>query len=749
MKKIVLISFVLCSLIAHVFALHKSYTYDISELQFVNDTIENQIYSNIVWSDSYNENTEIGYPLLPVFHHFIEIPESMMVDSVSISLSNSVSGVLNYQIKPMQYPIPTSLDFSDQPFVKNEDVYRQNAELPQNNLVLYRTDLSRNRKTLSLSVCPFKYNPSNNRYIAYSVADIEIYTHETIQQTNRSVYTDIGLPYYEYVIITNSSLASAFEPFAQWKRAKGYNVGIVDIADILSNSYLSNGDLISGINDDAGKLRQYLTYSYNSVGTKYALLGGDASIIPTRYGYAHSIFAGGCKYIPSDLYFSELNSNWDKNNNGFYGERQDSLEYGVEIYVGRLLCTSSSEVKNWITKLLRYEIHPGYGDYSYLGRALFSQSDQMQYNGEAESIKQKLNGHITCTILNEQPSYKARNPIAPLGQDIISSINTTHYGLLGNFNHGGPLSYGVATDSCYDNSSQNNVNHVITAIDTYDNDNTWLNSSIPDSGNGFDNLSNDLYPSVMYSISCTNMPFDIYKMPSNYYNLARVFTCRSNGGGPAYLGNTREGFTYLSTDLYQFFIDNILIDTLNHIGIAESKSKSTMGDNEDEKHWILHAHNILGCPEMSLYTQVPSTFSNINVGISNNHMYITTGTASLGTRICLSGYVDGVYTQYVVVNNNTATFNIIPDNYSLVISKPNYIPYILTSDNCYLQDEIITSNQTYNGCSTFTIGSDITPLKPYGKVEVENGSTLTIQNGGSVIIKNDFEVKLGGQLIIQ
>lgn len=31
----------------------------------------------------------------------------------------------------------------------------------------------------------------------------------------------------------------------------------------------------------------------------------------------------------------------------------------------------------------------------------------------------------------------------------------------------------------------------------------------------------------------------------------------------------------------------------------------------------------------------------------------------------------------------------------------------------------------------------------------QNGSTLTIQNGGSVVIKNDFEVKLGGQLIIQ
>ena len=734
MKRILLLSFVLCSFIAHVSALHKTYMYDISELQFVNDTIENQIYSNIVWSDSYNENAEIGYPSLPIFHHIIEISESTMVDSVTISLSNSVSGVLNYHIKPMQYPIPTSLDFIDQAFVKNEDVYQQNTELPINNLVSYRTDLSRDKKTLSLSICPFKYNPSNNTYTAYSVADIEIYTHETTQQTNRSVYTDIGLPYYEYVIITNSSLVSAFEPFAQWKRAKGYNVGIVDIADILSNSYLSNGDLVSGINDDAGKLRQYLIYSYNSVGTKYALLGGDVSVVPIRYAAQDS--------IPSDFYYSELNSNWDYNNNGYYGEYSDITDYGAEIYVGRLLCTSATEVKNWIAKLLRYEINPGNGDYSYLGRALFSQADQMQRDSEAESIQQKLIGNITCTILNEYPSYNAYSPTFPMGYDIISDINETHYGLLGNFNHGSAIDYGVATNAC--NLYGHDVHHNICAFDSYDTHDEWLYSAMPDDNNGFDNLTNGHYPSIMYSISCSNMPFDSYETPDGTYNLGKVFTCKSNGGGPAYLGNTRTGYVGSSTQLYQNFLDTILLNIdVNHIGIAEALSKFKY-----RVLHLIHAHNILGCPEMSLYTRVPSTFS-INVNISNNHMYVSTGAASVGTRICLSGYVNGVYTQYVVVNNNTATFNTIPDNYSLVISKPNYIPYILTSDNCYLQDEIITSNQTIGGCSIFTIGSDVTPLKPYGKVEVENGSTLTIQNGGSVIIKNDFEVKLGGQLIIQ
>jgi hypothetical protein len=547
------------------------------------------------------------------------------------------------------------------------------------------------------------------------------------------------------VIITSAQLAPAFEPFAEWKRAKGYDVGIVHISDILNNPNLAAGDTITNVADNAGKLRQYLIYSYNAVQTKYVLLGGDYTVVPIRYAREYS------NDIPSDFYYSELNSNWDRNNNGKYGESADYVDYGAELYIGRLLCDNIEEIKNWTKKVLQYEINPGDGDYSYLGRALFTQSDHMQRNQEAERTQQKLQDHITCTIYNEYPSYDAIQPTFPYGSDIITSINNTHYGLLSNFNHGGPLSYGVASKG-YAAGGQD-VNHGISAMDCYDLDDNLLYSNMPEENNGFDNLTNEKYPSIMYSTSCKNMPFDDYETPSGTYNLGRVFTCQSNGGGPAYMGNTRNGYTTedstqmgASLTLCHNFFDTIVNPRINHLGMAEALLKIKYNIS---KNYLRHSHNLLGCPEMSLYTRIPNIFDNLVVNYTNNHMTVSTGiTDSVECRICLAGIVDGAYRQFVYTDRSNATFDTIPETYTLVVSMPNYIPYVWTNNTCFLQNQGISNSRTYNGCDIFTIGSDINPIQPYGNVSIENGGNVEINVGDKVIIQNDFEVKLGGQLLI-
>ena len=103
---------------------------------------------------------------------------------------------------------------------------------------------------------------------AYLVNDQELGVAESIErknQNNRAMQTrsSIGLPFYEYCIITRDSLISSFERIIAWKRTKGIDAGAVSIESILSNSYCS-GDTVSGINDDAGKVRQYLQYAHLS-----------------------------------------------------------------------------------------------------------------------------------------------------------------------------------------------------------------------------------------------------------------------------------------------------------------------------------------------------------------------------------------------------------------------------------------------------------------------------------------------------
>lgn len=43
----------------------------------------------------------------------------------------------------------------------------------------------------------------------------------------------------------------------------------------------------------------------------------------------------------------------------------------------------------------------------------------------------------------------------------------------------------------------------------------------------------------------------------------------------------------------------------------------------------------------------------------------------------------------------------------------------------------------------------MTDKKEYGPVVIENGGKLEFKNGGNVLIKGEFEVKQGGELIIE
>lgn len=190
---------------------------------------------------------------------------------------------------------------------------------------------------------------------------------------------DIGLPVYEYCIVTTRELAPAFDRLVGWRKQMGYKAGVVCIEDILSNFHLAKGDLTSGINDDAGKLRAYLKYAWSHQnGTRFVLIGGDATNMPIRY--AKAPINHGDNVIPTDLYFADLNGNWDKNKDKIYGEKGvDAIDFEIELFVGRLLCRSQKDVDNYIEKLIRYEMNPGNGDTSYLTNGLFTVTSRMRY----------------------------------------------------------------------------------------------------------------------------------------------------------------------------------------------------------------------------------------------------------------------------------------------------------------------------------------------------------------------------------
>ncbi len=705
---------------------------------------------------------EPGQPNLPVKYLRFLIPPNQDVANIVVNVKTSEVIKLSKKIFPSQPDIPTSIDYQGNEFVKPDpNVYDSDKPFPEELISVKRDGYFDGRNHIvTLEIYPVCYYPKLDyaefyseiefslemkssskqllktpnrkekydklyenalRHLIDNDEDISIFS--TPRLNKGASVTSGPLPAYEYVIITTSSLSSSFSKFINWKRRKGLDIGLVTVEQISANY---TGDLTSGINDEAGKIREYLKDSYGD-GTVWALLAGDYSVVPIRYGCGgNNIWSSavGCEYtndykIPTDLYFADFDGDWDVDGADLidgivrYGEAgDDNPEYESEIFVGRLLCSSSTDIVNWTEKVLKYEQNPGNGNTAYLTRSLMNEADEMQYLNQAESVSDYLPSIFDGgddVILRELPSAYSSAPTYPTGADVITQFNNNIYGLWSWFNHGSPV--GITAKQTY---YEGTPRYLLTTLDSY-------SFQTPETGNGLDNLNNKDYPAVVYSISCTITPFDDHN-PCNWYNeyrnMGEGFTVMGQYGGPALLGNTRNGLLLDSYQLYWEFAE--LIDNGNtNLGLAEMVSKSTVGH-----HYLSYSHNLIGCPETRLWTATPSSFGGTSVTDNGNSISISTGGISNCNIVACS--IDNGATYFSEVEGSSATFTTAVRPLYITITKSNYLPFI--------------------GITGGTISSSITftgSLKVLGNLTVNNGATLTSDPGTILTFTNGASLNVG------
>lgn len=378
-------------------------------------------------------------------------------------------------------------------------------------------------KLVGIDICPIAYYPQNEKFelartipvrVSYTLPKPKL----AVVRTVKADESPVGLPFYEYCVITSRELADAFTRLVGWESQKGLDAGVVCVEDILSEPAIK-GDTISHLYDDAGKVRQYLQYAYKYGKTKYVLFGGNDQILPIRYGFSEEIYTYISfreRMVPSDFYFSELNSDWDKNHNNVLGE-EDITDYGPELEVGRLLCTKTEDVVNYTDKLIRYEMNPGNGDYTYLCRGLFTEANQMQKERQANMLAASmkeilLQTHIvSCSTAEEAESVT--------GTDMIQTMRK-HYGYVSWLNHGEPTA--IIADAV----GNRKTNYGIAAV------NGDTSAVRKESCNGLDSLLNREYPMIAYSIACTITPFDDANPEYiGHANIGQSFTLGKGYGG--------------------------------------------------------------------------------------------------------------------------------------------------------------------------------------------------------------------------
>ena len=374
-----------------------SYTFLFKEPSFTSVLADGSYYTTIDMSGCLTVGKQVGDPLLPVKTITLLLPPKKAVISINVvgtpvSINPSGINLKEKPILPYQRPVPVGSN-DPQEFIKNIDTYSSSGPCPSAIYNDYQIGYSHGYAILDLSLNPIQYNPKGGTLVCYQQMTVTI----NLQDTNyvnqffsnnpsdesyvktlvlnpgiADLYQTADLPtfeypgglcdpsqHYDYVIITTTqneldhwdiggTLTYNWDSLIAEHAGDGLSCTVVTIQDINACTDYQNSDPL--FNDQQAHIREFCKDAYEDWGTRYVLIGGDAPAISARQLYYQ--YEGG---VDSDLYWSNLDNNFNADHDSQWGESGDSgFDLYSEIYIGRVTCDVPQDVSNWLTKSFYY-----------------------------------------------------------------------------------------------------------------------------------------------------------------------------------------------------------------------------------------------------------------------------------------------------------------------------------------------------------------------------------------------------------
>ena len=286
---------------------------------------------------------EEGSPQLPVLARFLKVPDDR---AVSVRVTELDEAVLEgYRVYPLQPPLAE--DQVSVPFVVNERRYGTDESYPEASYRVSDPMIMRDLRLVQLVLQPARYNPVSGElrvarrlrvelsYDGPGRVNVKRRTRSGVSRAFEPLYRklvanyDYGPPQHpedgSYLIIVHDNFASAVEPFAEWKRRKGWRTKVVTTSELGGN--------------DSAHIDAYVTDAYNNwpLPPDYVLLVGDAQdylVAPQFYFYGY--------WYATDLPYS-------------CKEGGDVL---ADLMIGRVCVKTLTEAQTAMSKLYRYEMEP-------------------------------------------------------------------------------------------------------------------------------------------------------------------------------------------------------------------------------------------------------------------------------------------------------------------------------------------------------------------------------------------------------
>ncbi len=557
--------------------------------------------------------------------------------------------------------------------------------------------------------------------ILFNPEDIFIPTTSIKALTTMPTNTEI----IHYLIITSERLKNSFEPLADWKTIKGVKAKVVTVEEIYEE-YASE-DI-----SDQLKIKKCI-YDYYSRqtnnGLNFVLLGGDETIVPVQDCYGQT-FVGGettiADDIPTDLFYANLTGrlDWNADGDNLIGEPTDNSNFIPNIAIGRFPVNTTTQANLLVQRSIAYERNPPRNDWH---DKLLLVGTNLNTNDAAASQSENMFAQYIQPYWNEVDKFRLYDTATDFDGGDEYDANAVHLQEQINrgYHHIHVNSHGEKTFWYLENSR-------------------FLNDSV--------NALENTVPTIIATTACGTNAFD-----GNYPCLSEALLHAPNSGIVSFLGASREGIDYTMGNLgpssrangifYQHTLFKSIGESLNE---AKVELLNSDGHDRENYRWVAFALNLMGDPELKVYTDTPQELTGFTWNVQHRNLEIYS--AYHGFTATLTSKDDNGKTFFHSSSSSssaTLTFPMDIDNYQLCITaSENHIPALITDlASTYIQNVTYTASNNIIGRDIY-IGSNINPIATEGPVVIESGS-ITFDATNSVTIKNGFECKMGATLEIK
>jgi hypothetical protein len=540
-----------------------------------------------------------------------------------------------------------------------------------------------------------------------SYAFAEVAVPDVMGGFTASTYPSLEGSPVDYVIVTNDSLAAAYQILADWKTSKGVST-VVRTTEWIAANY-RNGS------DGAETIRNFVKDAYSLWGIKYVLLGGDSQQVPVRLAYSSFYPAGMGRANPADMYFGCLDGDWNTDHDAVFGEfASDNTDLWSEVYVGRLPTRSNTEVNMMVNKIKNYERpqHTGFPKkVLFLAEVLFPadwQSPQpISLDGAslAEYVRMSYFTSVGLQVARNYQNYTAYPGSNPeTRQAAIDSMNTGYDHVI-HVGHGFRFNMSVGDAS------------VVNA--------------------DADALTNGVKLMNLNLLNCTSSAF-------TYECIAEHFLRNPNGGAVSVVGSNDSAFPTIATDYMAEYYNLVMKKDVVHIGEAFARSReprtgiAEASDSGDR--WTHYTYCLLADPEMPLWSGPVATLAvnfsaSVNKGTNNIAFTVTSGGNPVDSAIvCLTKGND----DYRVGETNSSGQVTIPFR----AESNGTIDVVVTALNKKRYEGTITVGGTgaYIAINNITIDDDnASGTLGNGNGVIESGETVDL----GFVLKNNGNATSG------